>query len=192
MKIFDSRLLQPTSPLAGHLGALRSVLRIEHEWTTDALLGFLKPELSPLAFSDNLRVKLGQSVFAAGFPLQGLLASSLNLTTGNISALAGVQDDARMFQITAPVQPGNSGGPLLDQTGNVVGVVTSKLDALKVAKVLGDLPQNINFAVKGSLARAFLDTNGVDYLSAPSTTLLSTPEIAEKASKAVVVVECWK
>jgi S1-C subfamily serine protease len=68
-----------------------------------------------------------------GFPLTGALASGGNVTTGNITALAGLGDDSRFLQISAPVQPGNSGGPLLDRNGSVVGIVVSKLNALGVA-----------------------------------------------------------
>ena len=92
-------------------------------------------------------VRVGQPVMAVGYPLRGLLASGANVTTGNVSALAGPSDDTRLLQITAPVQPGNSGGPLLDQSGNVIGVVVSKLDTLKIARATGDIPQNVNFAI---------------------------------------------
>jgi serine protease Do len=58
------------------------------------------------------------------------------------------------------VQPGNSGGPLIDEFGNVVGVVTSKLNVLLVARLTNDVPQNINFAIKSTVALNFLDSVG--------------------------------
>jgi S1-C subfamily serine protease len=70
--------------------------------------------------------------------------------------------DSRLLQISAPVQPGNSGGPLLDASANVIGVVVSKLDALRVAKATGDIPQNVNFALNANVLRAFLDANDVE------------------------------
>jgi S1-C subfamily serine protease len=79
-------------------------------------------------------------VIAYGFPLSGLLSSTGNATTGNISALGGIGDDPRHLQISAPVQPGNSGGPLVDMSGNVIGVIVSKLNALRVARVTADIP----------------------------------------------------
>ena len=85
------------------------------------------------------KVRIGEAALVAGYPLSGLL-SGFNVTTGNISSLAGVRGDTRLVQITAPVQPGNSGGPLLDATGRLIGVVVSKLDALKVAESTGDVP----------------------------------------------------
>jgi S1-C subfamily serine protease len=79
-------------------------------------------------------IRSGEGVVAVGFPLRGLLASTANVTTGSVSALAGPRDATRYLPITAPVQPGNSGGPLLDPSGNVIGVVVGKLDALTVPK----------------------------------------------------------
>jgi len=85
------------------------------------------------------RIKLGQSVFTIGFPNIGFQGFSPKMTKGEISSLSGLQDDPRHWQISVPVQPGNSGGPLFDVAGNVVGVVLAKLDAIKVAKATGDL-----------------------------------------------------
>ncbi len=136
-------------------------------------------------------VRAGDNVVVVGFPLRGLLASQTNVTTGTISATAGLRDDTRYLQITAPVQPGNSGGPLLDQSGNIVGVVVSTLDALKLAELTGDIPQNVNFAIKASVARTFLDTHNVEYLTSTSTTKLDAADIGEQAREFTVLIECW-
>jgi hypothetical protein len=143
-----------------------------------------------LVFRQDQRLRLGENVVAVGYPLAGVVASSMNLTTGSISALAGIGDDARMVQFSAPVQPGNSGGPLLDQSGHVVGIVTSKLSPLWTAAHLGDIPQNVNFAIKASVVRDFLDSKGIDYGTAPSTETVATPTIADQVRKAVVSIEC--
>jgi serine protease Do len=112
----------------------------------------------------NLRVgvRLGEGIAVFGYPHADILSTSGNFTLGNVTALTGIGDDSRYFQISAPVQSGNSGGPLLDLRGNVVGIVTSKLDALKLALKEGDLPQNVNFAVKSSILATFLDANRVN------------------------------
>src|SRR6516225_4036588 len=78
-------------------------------------------------------LRAGDAIVVLGFPLSGILASTANLSVGIVSALAGLGDDARYVQISAPVQPGNSGGPLLDTSGHVVGIVTAKLNAMRVA-----------------------------------------------------------
>ncbi len=150
------------------------------------------PTMSIATFRDGQIVRQGDSVVAVGFPLHGVLASGVNLTTGTISALAGLGDDTRFLQISAPIQPGNSGGPLLDLSGNVVGVVVSKLDAIRVAKAIGDIPQNVNFAINVTVARGFLDAKGVKYESAPSNRKLEAADVGELAKKFTVVVECWK
>ena len=82
-------------------------------------------------------VRLGENVEAFGYPLSQVLATSGNFTTGNVTALAGLGDDSRFFQISAPVQPGNSGGPLLDENGNLVGIVSSKLNFLSQIRAQG-------------------------------------------------------
>jgi hypothetical protein len=137
-------------------------------------------------------VRPGDGIVVVGFPLHGLLTSDPSVTTGNVSALAGPGDDRRFLQITAPVQQGNSGGPLLDLAGNVVGVVVAKLDAIKVANLTGDIPQNVNFAVSAWSARAFLDAYNVPYEIAPSKPRLTPADVAERARQFTVLVECWK
>ncbi len=72
-----------------------------------------------------------------------------------------------------------------------MGVVVSKLDALKVAEAIGDIPQNVNFAIHANVARTFLEANGVTYEMAPSTKALETADIGERAKSFAVVVECW-
>jgi S1-C subfamily serine protease len=80
-----------------------------------------------------------------------------------VSALAGLGDDTRFLQISAPVQPGNSGGPLFDASGHLIGIVTGKLDVMRLAPFLGDIPQNVNFALKAEVVRIFLDSKGIAY-----------------------------
>jgi S1-C subfamily serine protease len=135
-------------------------------------------------------VRLGEAVAAFGFPLNSVLASSGNFTLGNVTALAGIGDDSRFLQISTPVQPGNSGGPLLDENGNVVGVVTSKLNALKTVVAIGDVPQNVNFAIKAGALTTFLESTRVEVLPASSVSRLSPPDLADVASSISVFVRC--
>jgi len=103
------------------------------------------------------QVKLGDVVFTIGFPNPDVQGVEPKLTRGEISSMAGIRDDPSYFQISVPVQPGNSGGALVDENGNVVGVVTMRLDDIATYEVSGALPQNVNYAVKGGLVRRFLD-----------------------------------
>ncbi|MGA3343070.1 MAG: serine protease [Methylocella sp.] len=118
------------------------------------------------------------------------LATSGNFTQGSVTALAGMGDDSRYLQISTPVQAGNSGGPLLDQKGNLVGIVTSKLNALKMAQASGDLPQNVNFALKASIIASFLDINGIKYTPGSATSALKPEELADQAKAMSVFILC--
>lgn len=135
-------------------------------------------------------VRLGEQVAAFGFPLAGLLSTSGNFTLGHVSALTGLGDNAGLLQISTPVQPGNSGGPLVDQSGNVVGVIVGKLDAVKVAAVTKDLAQNVNFAIKASILVNFLESSGSYTSSVTANATISSADLAEKAKSISVFIEC--
>jgi hypothetical protein len=137
-------------------------------------------------------IRLGESLTVIGSPLRGLLASGPHVTTGVASSLSGLGDDSREFQISAPVQPGNSGGPVLDQSGSVVGIVTSTLNAAEVQKVTGDIPQNVNFSIKAAAARIFLETNGISVQTASSPSRLDVPSIVKRGLGFTALVECWR
>jgi S1-C subfamily serine protease len=134
--------------------------------------------------------RLGEYVVAFGYPHADLLATSRNFTQGNVTALAGMGDDSRYLQISTPVQAGNSGGPLLDQSGNVVGIVTAKLNALKMALASGDLPQNVNFALKASIIASFLDIHGIKYTPGSATSAFKPEELADQAKSMSVFILC--
>jgi S1-C subfamily serine protease len=155
-----------------------------------ALLQGATAVVAVATFRDGRGVRPGDEVVAVGFPLQGILAAQMNVTTGTVSSLAGLGDDATRLQMTAPVQPGNSGGPLLDRSGNVVGIVVEKLDALRVAAMSGSISENVNFAIKGEYARTYLDSRGVDYASAPSTATKSPADVGEAARAFTVFIAC--
>jgi S1-C subfamily serine protease len=109
----------------------------------------------PLATSQSSN--LGDSVFTIGFPDPELQGIEPKLTDGKISSIAGLRDDPRYFQISLPVQPGNSGGPLVDSMGNVVGIVSARLSDKAAIIATGALPQNVNYAVKIGYAKILLD-----------------------------------
>lgn len=135
--------------------------------------------------------RLGKSVKSFGYPLADLLSSSGNFSLGNISALSGLGDDSRYLQISTPVQPGNSGGPLLDQHGNLIGIVSSKLNALKMMiRNDGDIPQNVNFAIKASVAETFLQSNSVKFVAGDAVQAMEAPDLAELAKSLSVFVVC--
>jgi trypsin-like peptidase/uncharacterized protein DUF4189 len=157
-------------------------------------IAVIEPE-RPLAASLRFRasdqqVKLGEEIIVVGFPLKGLLSSGPTVTTGIVSSLAGIRDDANRWQISAPVQPGNSGGPVLDRAGNVVGIVVSKLNALKIAPLTGDIPQNVNFAIPASIVTPILNARSIKYRTGTFETAKPVSDIVSAASSAVVSLEC--
>jgi len=158
-----------------------------------ALLKVEGAGFAALAVQSSRGVKVGQDVFTLGFPNIQIQGTEAKYTQGNISSLSGMGDDPRLFQISAAIQPGNSGGPLLDGDGQVVGVVVSKLDEIAMAKETGSLPQNVNYALKSSFVLSFLESlpelNGK--LAEPKKEELSRTQVVEKAGKAVVMVVCY-
>jgi S1-C subfamily serine protease len=135
-------------------------------------------------------VHSGDSVVVIGYPFHGLLTSDFTVTTGIVSSLSGIMNDTRYLQISAAVQPGNSGGPLFDTSGLVTGVVSAKLDGLYMVRATGDIPENINFAIKTGAMRDFLDNSVVPYETAAPGGDLKTPEIAEKARAFTLLITC--
>jgi S1-C subfamily serine protease len=115
----------------------------------------------PLAAKNDL-VK-GQEVFALGYPLVQLQGQEQKATFGRINSLSGISGDERLAQIDVPIQPGNSGGPLINRRGEVVGVVTSMLNAQATLQIAGVVPQNVNYALKAHLAERLLSQNLSDW-----------------------------
>ncbi|WP_138935918.1 S1C family serine protease [Roseovarius arcticus] len=155
-------------------------------------LAILKTTLGPHDVVAEFSVrpaKLNSDVTVMGYPYAGLL-SGLNVTRGSVSALKGLRGELTQMQISAPVQAGNSGGPVLATNGEVVGVVVSKLDAKLISDAIGDVPQNVNFAIRGEIAKLFLSQNGVDPTLGASSQHLLPEQLAEKASFFTAFIEC--
>jgi len=96
---------------------------------------------------------LGDKLYVLGFPLSDLLGTDIRLTDGIVSARSGINSDQTYFQLSAPVQPGNSGGPIINSNFNVIGVAAAKLNDMATLVSSGSIPQNINFAIKSEYAR---------------------------------------
>jgi len=156
-----------------------------------ALLRVSKDFSAFLPLREGTRIHLGEQVTAFGFPLSGIISASLNVTTGNISSLAGLGDDTQFLQFTNPTQPGNSGGPLVDASGNVVGVVTEKLSAAWAAKNIGDLPQNVNFALKASVIRDFLESRDVEFQARALGAAVPATDLSDRVKDAVFPLRCF-
>ena len=114
----------------------------------------------------NTTAKLGKQVFVTGFPLSGILADYPSLTVGNVSSMGGLKGAKGHFQFSAPVQPGNSGGAIVDYKGNLVGMVSSSLNQAMLLEKSGTTAQNLNFGVDLSLVKKFLDKYNIHYAMA--------------------------
>ena len=143
---------------------------------------------------DTRKLRQGEDIVVFGYPLNFALSSGGNLTPGTLSAITGLGNNTNQIQITAPVQPGSSGSPVMDKKGNVIAVVSMTLDDGKITKITGQVGQNVNFAVNGQTVKAFLDANKVPYKTGGGffSTEKNNADIADEARKWTVLVECWK
>ena len=151
-----------------------------------AVLKAKTPNDTYLKLRAGKSIRIGEEVIVLGYPLGKLLGSGIKLTTGDVSSMTGLVDDATMMQMTAPVQPGNSGGALLDKSGNVVAVVRSRLSKTPS----GRSTQNVNLAIKSNILQILLDTKNIDYDVAMSKVKKETADIVDEAKTSVVQVVC--
>ena len=147
---------------------------------------------APAPFRDQGRIRLGDEIVVYGFPLLGDLSSNGNLTSGLVSALSGLGDDLSTYQISAQIQPGNSGGPVFDQFGAVVGVVVSTANQDYFAQQSGNIPQNVNFAITSDITQSFLRANNIKYEVSESSDPLSAADIAEQAQSMTGALLCYR
>lgn len=179
--------------LGGHIVDAK-IIRQDQLFDLALLKVTAQQPLSALSFSKSRSATLGQDVFTVGFPNPELQGVATKLTKGSISSLAGALDDSRIYQISVPVQPGNSGGPLLDYNGNVVGVVQAQIEDRAVLNSSGSLPQNINYAVKSAYALSLIDSlpEVGNKLPAPDSRPRSFESAASAAESSVVLVLVYK
>ena len=161
----------------------------DRQWDL-ALLKLARPRaVRPAALRIRPGPTLGEPVLLAGYPLQGLLSDELHVAVGIVSALAGPRGDARFVQLSTPVQPGSSGGPVLDSRGRVIGVLAGVLRPEDADRAGAVWPPDISFAVRAELLKRFLDRAGVRYETVAQTRA-GTQDIAARASAFTVRVQC--
>jgi hypothetical protein len=176
-----------------------ALLRISNMTTasveTKSLVAKLGLAVTPLASQGLFRsdsIELGEDVVVAGFPFGDIFSNTVKITKGIISAKRGIGDNTGQFQIDAAVQHGNSGGPIYDENGNIIGVVVAQLNKLKVAKAIGSLPENVNFGIKASTVRQFLTSSGLPTKWSKRSKRMSTKDIARIAENQTVMVVCHR
>lgn len=150
-----------------------------------AELGSTCPDL-PFQLKSANEVTLGEHVSTIGYPLTPMLGSSPKFTDGVVSSKSGFQDDPTRLQISAQVQPGSSGSPLFDSSGNIIGVVVATLDAAKTYQAASAIPQNVNFAIKADYLLNLAEMVP-GFVPAQRTTEFSP----DKASRCIAIVRAW-
>jgi hypothetical protein len=140
-------------------------------------------------FRDPAEVHLGEDIMVLGFPLQGLLGSGPQATAGSISALCGIGNDTSVVQFSAPIASGNSGGPIIDQSGLIVAQVHSSLNIDRIREG-GSNAENINFGVKGAVVRAFLGTVGIEPQLGGAGPARGRAEIVREARSYIYRIKC--
>ena len=185
---FTKKLCSPQFSLAST--GLFSAKVVKVDAANDLALLKAEGRFAALPVAASRAVKLGGTVVTVGFPNIGLQGFAPKLAKGEIASLSGAGDDARYFQISVPVPPGNSGGALVDERGNVVGVVSAKLSASAALQATGALPENVNYAVKSSYLLSFLES--VPEVSAklkePNTKERKFENVVKDAEQAAVLV----
>ena len=111
--------------------------------------------------------ELLQDIYVAGYPFGQEISTSVKVTKGIISSLTGFRNNFSNIQIDAALQPGNSGGPILDDKGNIVGVAVAKLDFKMVLENWGVIPEDTNFGIKATVVRSLLESNDITLPKAP-------------------------
>ena len=155
-------------------------------------IALLKGDFRPSAvFSlSNEEPELLQDIYVAGFPFGKTISSSVKVTKGIISSLSGIGNNYSNIQIDAAIQPGNSGGPILDEKGNVIGVTVATLDVKRVMDDYEAIPQNTNFGVKTSIVKGILQSNGVPF-SSTSGKSVSKKKLGRMISDGTYYLSCW-
>jgi len=134
---------------------------------------------------------LGEPVTNVGYPLQGILSASPNLTRGNVSARGGLKGSQGLFQFSAPVQPGSSGGPVVSDGGELLGITVGTLNASALIQQ-GLLPQNVNFALDARYAAKFLHQSNVEFSEVTPNAKGDMRSANEAALAAVLQLSCYE
>ncbi|WP_230769246.1 trypsin-like peptidase domain-containing protein [Sphingomonas sp. Leaf4] len=154
-----------------------------------ALLRVDTPLMQIAQFRSQVGLHLGEDVVALGFPLQGLLGTGPQASAGNIAALCGIGNDSSVFQFTAPIASGNSGGPILDMAGHLIGLVSSSLNLDRIRRS-GASAENINFGIKGAMILSFLDSHGLEPQMAHDVTPIGRTAVVARTRSAIARIAC--
>ena len=148
----------------------------------------------PIKLGDSSSTRMGNKIFTIGYPASDIMGERPKYSEGVINALTGAGDDPTFFQISVPIQPGNSGGPLFNEKGEVIGITSASL-SLETVDAMGAIPQNVNYAIKSSFLKNLLST--IPDLMAVDKGIVVIPKepeelpsnFVERLSKNIVLIE---
>ena len=171
-------------------GSVKKTTVLARDKTND--LALLKANFTPKAvFSIKQKnAALMEEIMVAGYPFGRSVSSSVKITRGIVSSLTGVGDNYSNMQIDAAIQPGNSGGPIIDENGNVVGVAVARLNKMLFMKERGTIPENSNFGIKSSIAYNFAEANGIE-LPGEKRAKMSRRDMGKLVTKGTHYLSCW-
>ena len=139
--------------------SLEAIVKARDAANDLAILSVSEPSTLPAGVPSADKIApAGASVFTIGYPHPALMGTSPKVSEGIVNSVSGLQDDPRTYQISVPLQAGNSGSPILNMRGEAIGIATSKLNAAEVFAWTGDLPENVNYAIKVAYAKPLLQS----------------------------------
>lgn len=155
-------------------------------------IALLKGDFKPRSFYPLSREtpKLLTEVYVAGHPFGQDISTTVKVTRGIVSSLTGIANNFSNLQIDAALQPGNSGGPIMDNKGNVVGVAVAKLDLDTIVEEYGVVPENVNFGVKSNVVLNILESENIDLVS-PNLEIIPTGELSDMITDGTYYLSCW-
>ncbi len=131
-----------------------------------------------------------EDVYVAGFPFGEGFNSAIKVTRGIVSAQSGIGNNYSQIQIDAALQPGNSGGPILDESGNVIAVTLAKLDMEFAIDNFGAIPENTNFGIKSNVVRSILESEGVSMIQ-ETDSVVNKRQLGDQITKGTYYISCW-
>lgn len=161
---------------------------IDKDNSNDLALLKIDEKIVGLPIELKKKTKQGASIAVLGYPNIGLQGSEKKATFGYINANSGVQGDTRYYQISSPIQPGNSGSPVVNDSGVVIGIASASLNQSEAIKATGTLAQNVNYAVKIAYALPMLVSNGVEYIESSRQNSKEKTKLIESIDESVVLV----
>jgi len=155
-------------------------------------IALLKGDFKPKSFYPLSResTKLLTEVYVAGHPFGRDISTSVKVTRGIVSSLSGVANNFSNLQIDASLQPGNSGGPIMNDKGNVIGVAVAKLNLDKIVEDYGVVPENVNFGVKANVVINIMESENITPPK-PNLNSLAMSDLSEMITDGTYYLSCW-